>query len=132
VNLSLPRDGTSNQTGQTEEGGGTQSKCAVRARLNHELGEKINTERVLPVGPNIETFGHPSKYLFCDSTEDELHLFVFCSRVSQLRAWLDAYLLTPHFSRCSDRLTLWEKLVGLNKNDAINYSSHHGMESISC
>jgi hypothetical protein len=42
------------------------------------------------------------------------YLFSDCSGVSQLWAWLDSYLIIPHFSRCSDRLTPWEKLIGFN------------------
>jgi hypothetical protein len=70
--------------------------------LNNKCKEtlyKIYT-RVLPVGSNIEMFGHPSKCPFCDTTEDELHLFVFCSRVSQLYMGMVRHILSnpPFFS----------------------------------
>jgi hypothetical protein len=104
--------------------------------LNNKCKEilyKIYTQ-VLPVGSNIEKFGYPSKCPFCDSTKDELHLFVLfvCSRVSQLWAWLDTYLLITHFSQCSDRLTPWEKLIGFNTKMMPSTIQVDVMESISC
>jgi hypothetical protein len=78
-----------------------------------EILYKIYTQ-VLPVGANIQQFGHPIECPFCGQRETEIHLFVSCTRVSQLWTWLDACLLTPFYYSQFSSLTQWEKLVGFN------------------
>jgi hypothetical protein len=78
-----------------------------------EMFYKIYTQ-VPPVGANIQKFGHPSECPFCGQKETEIHLFVSCTRVSRLWAWLDACLLTPFYFPQIASLTQWEKLIGFN------------------
>jgi hypothetical protein len=40
--------------------------------------------QVLPVGTNVEKFGYATTCSFCQQTEDEIHLFVTCPRISDL------------------------------------------------
>jgi hypothetical protein len=78
-----------------------------------EILYKIYTQ-VLSVGANIQKFGHPSECPFCGQKETEIHLFVSCTRVSQLWAWLDACLLTPFYYPQISSLTQWKQLIGFN------------------
>jgi hypothetical protein len=93
---------------------------------------------------NAKKFGHPSESPFCGQKETEIHLFVSCTRFSQLWACLDACLLTPfyypHISsltvtiRCNIhfgclitafvcwniRITCWKALTDLKSADSLS------------
>jgi hypothetical protein len=71
--------------------------------------------QVLPVGTNVEKFGYATTCFFCQQTEDEIHLFVTCPRISDLWIWLYNSVLCHYPTLINNQRSPWEKLTGFNK-----------------
>jgi hypothetical protein len=71
--------------------------------------------QVFPVGINVEKFGYATTCSFCQETEDEIHLFVSCPRISDLWVWLQNSILCHYPTLINNQLSLWEKLIGFNE-----------------
>jgi hypothetical protein len=64
--------------------------------------------QVLPVGTNVEKFGYATTCFFCQQTEDEIHLFVTCPRISDLWIWLHNSVLCHYPTLINNQLSPWE------------------------
>jgi hypothetical protein len=74
-----------------------------------EIVFKIYSQ-VLPVGTNVEKFGYATTCFFCQQTEDEIHLFITCPRISDLWIWLHNSVLCHYPTLINNQL-----LTGFNK-----------------
>jgi hypothetical protein len=93
-----------------------------------EVVYKIYTH-VLPVGANIQKFGHPSECPFCGQKETEIHLFVSCTRVSIMgmvgRLSSNPFLLPADCKLDSMEKAHWFQYTNVTSN-------HQSLEIISC
>jgi hypothetical protein len=64
--------------------------------------------QVLSVGSNIEKFGYATTCFFYQQTEDEIHLFVTCPRISDLWIWLHNSVLCHYPTLINNQLSPWE------------------------